>query len=278
MTMALDEPPGVVGAMKAAPLGSSSTVDPTVSATRRCGIPESVSHGGVRGRPRASVVPFAKGSDGSRRGRSPGAIGKAHDPRSARQGDPRCAASHQGARVDGMSSPGRFRDPNAPEAVDEANQIRGDYVSRFIAVEEQVDLLIGAYFEHRYRGAGGVFRSFFLDPLSFGRKVELVTKLAAEAQVDCAEWAPLARASANDRGYFGHFPFWVIGADPPQYLFATLGLSKRDAHGPLLSVDDLRDWFQRLDDLLAATADLSARVLDAIGFPDSGPDDEASSP
>lgn len=177
-----------------------------------------------------------------------------------------------------MSSPGRFRDPNSPEAVNEANEIRGAYISRFIAVEEQLGLLIGAYFQHRYHGAGGVFRSFFLEPLSFGRMVELVTKVAAEANVECVEWVRLARVTAIDRGYFGHFPFWVIGADPPQYLFANLGLSKRDAHGPLLSVDDLRTWFQRLDDLLAATADLSDRVLDAIGFPHSDSAYEAPPP
>lgn len=135
-------------------------------------------------------------------------------------------------------------------------------------------MLVSAYFQHRHSGAGGVFTRFFLDPLPFGRLVELVSKLAIELELDASTWTRLAREASNDRGYFGHFPFWVIGVDPRQYYFASLGLTKRDHHGPLLSEADLSAWFRRLDDLLAETVDLAQQMMEAINFPGTRPPNE----
>lgn len=157
----------------------------------------------------------------------------------------------------------------------EADRIRGSYIATFATIEEQVGILLSGYFHHQHRGATGLFRSFFLDGLSFGRMVELVTKIGEEVDVDVTEWTRLARAANKERGYFAHSPFWVIGVDPSQYIFANLGLTRKSPHGPFLGQDQLTEWFARLGALFDETTRITELILDAIGFPKPEPFEES---
>ncbi len=154
-----------------------------------------------------------------------------------------------------------YRDPNSPEAVREADEIRGRYISGFVEIEEQVGLLISGYFQQRLDAGSQVFRREFLEPLSSSRMVEVVQAMAKEVGVDVKDWAALARATNVDRGYFAHFPLWVVGVDPKQYVFGYLRLTKKENHGPLLAQEDLDEQFQRLGDCYRRTIETAHQLL-----------------